>query len=122
MINESHLLHPSCELQIELKERDRKKQLEELERVARLKKIADDEAERKHKTKEYIQLDYLLRPSPAEGTPMYYGENIESVHGAWVPHGQGALHFEEKKFFEGKWENGIMNGLACFTQEDGTIW
>ena len=87
-----------------------------------MKKIADDEAERKYKTKEYFQLDYLMRPSPEEGHPMYYGENIFSAHGTWIPHGQGQLHYEEKKFFDGKWEKGIMHGEAVFTQEDGTTW
>jgi hypothetical protein len=109
-------------LQTEAEERERIRRIEQLEEEKRLKKIADDEAERLYKTKEYIQLDYLMRPSPEEGNPMYYGENIASVHGTWIPHGQGSLHYEDTKFFEGKWENGIMHGEACFTQENGTIW
>ena len=107
---------------MEEKERKRKQRIEQIEEEKRLKKIADDEIERLYKTKEYFQLDYLMRPSPEVGAPMYYGENIATVHGTWIPHGVGALHFEEKKFYEGKWVKGIMHGTACFTQDDGTIW
>mmetsp|Transcript_18440 Transcript_18440/g.30715 ORF Transcript_18440/g.30715 Transcript_18440/m.30715 type:complete len:645 (+) Transcript_18440:153-2087(+) len=109
-------------LKVEAEERERKRRIEQIEEEKRLKKIADDEAERIYKTKEYIQLDYLMRPSPEEGHPMYYGENIATKHGTWIPHGQGSLHFDDQKFYEGKWENGIMHGTACFTQDDGTIW
>lgn len=107
---------------VEEKERNRIQNIERIEEERRLKKIADDEIERKYKTKEYVKLDYLMRPSPEVGNPMYYGDNISTVHGTWIPHGQGSLHFEDKKFFEGKWVNGIMHGAACFTQDDGTIW
>ena len=75
-------------MQAEEKERQRKQKLEQIAEEKHLKKIADDEIECIYKTKEYIQLDYLMRPSPAEGSPMYYGENIASVHGTWIPHGQ----------------------------------
>lgn len=75
-------------LQLEEKERHRLHKLELLAAARLRKQLEDEERERLHKTKEYIQLDYLMRPSPEEGTPMYYGENIASVHGPWVPHGK----------------------------------
>lgn len=109
-------------LRKEEKEREKKRRIQEDEERRRLKKLADDEAERIHKTKEYFQLDRLMRKHPEEGNPKYYGDNIASIHGTWIPHGDGSLFFEDKKFFEGKWVKGTMHGKAIFTHEDGSIW